>query len=248
MAGSNEGAIDLRALTRRPGATFLWGPHRALVNRVLYTLARANDPDFYWNDLRELDEVIEEDDPLSLGWVPEDHLFRTQRASDARPQDALGNLALWTFVRTDDPASSLTRISDFLRLPDLVQEAVARLVPHGGPRVVACANTDRVREYYPVDRAGVRGVINGFLEGGVSPMMSALSPPGEGRWAFEFVVEVRAGRPDPVRDATRFCEQTAADTAFRAGTETPLARISGFEPPPSRPDHRSPRRDPDPPS
>ena len=193
--------------------------------RVLYGLVQANDPAFYWVDIRETGGAPDIEGPVELGWIEEDHLYVARQPEDFRPQDALGNLALWTIVRSDEPESTLTRLSDFLRLPDLIQEFISRLAPHEGPRVMAIANTDRVRGFYPTDPHGVRAVLDGFLEGGVLPFMAARAPPGAGRTAFDFVFEVRVGEPKDAEETVLYCEKAPPVSSFRAGDTIPLHQV-----------------------
>ena len=216
---------DLRSLTREPRATFLWGLCRPVVNRVLFAFARANDPEFYWLDLRDRNAPRDPGDPVERGWVPEDHLFLTDHPEEARPQDALGNLALLSVVRSDEPEKVLTRLSDFLRLPSVAQEIIARVGATDEPHVLVIANADRVRPYYPTSPDGVRPVLTPFLDNRVFPIFCASSPPGEGRWAFDFVLKVEAANLDDARSGSLRCESAPEGTPFRPGEATPLGSI-----------------------
>lgn len=173
-------------------STFLWGESRSVLNRVLFAMVHANDPDPLWLEIRGPQDAPSEPGPLELGWIPEERLLVTREPAEARPQDALGNQALFNVVRSDEPKRVVARLSDFLRLPSIAQEVVGRSGPPHRPRVVGIANTDRVRDDYPKTAEGVRPVIEAFLAGDVLPFMAATSRPSEGRWAFDFVFEVRA--------------------------------------------------------
>lgn len=220
------GAVpDLRSLTARPSATFLWGDSRAVVNRVLFAVAHANDSGAFWLDLRGPREESGGESPLDLGWIPADRQYVVDQPEDARPQDALGNLALFTVIRSDEPPTALSRISDFLRLPSVAQEILSRSSPGEGHQVVAVANSDRVRRYYPTTPEGVRAVLEPFLEASVHPIFGARSPVGEGRWAFEFVFEVRARTLSSWEKGELVCEKAPEGSPFRAGTAVPLSRF-----------------------
>ena len=235
---ATSGSLELRSFGRPPSATFLWGGSRPVLLRVLYALVRANDPDFYWLDIRGPADPSAEPGPVELGWIPDSSLFLTREASEARPQDALGNLAMWTIVRSDEPETVLAQVSDFVRLPPIAQDILSRLGLDGRTRAVAIANSDRVREYYPTTPQGVRPVLDAFLGAQVLPFFAAQGTPGEGRWAFDYVFEVRARDVAHWKDGVLVPEKAPPGTGFRIGQGQSLASAPDiawvFENPPNR--------------
>jgi hypothetical protein len=217
--------VDLGVLTRRPWATFLWGDSRPVINRVLYALARANDPSPYWLDIRSEGEATPGPGPVELGWIPEDHLFVTRQPAEARPQNRIDEFALWSVVRADEPMKVVARLSDFLRLPSIAQEIIAEMGSAPGAHVVAVANSDRVRAYYPTVPEGIRPVLTPFLDAGLYPFFGATSTPGEARWAFDFVFEVRAARLSSWESGWLVCEKAPVDTPFRRHETIPLRAV-----------------------
>lgn len=224
-AGRPVPAPDLAFLARRPSATFLWGESRSVITRVVYALARANDPRFYWLDIRQRGTDSDGPGPVELGWVPAEHVFLTEEPVEAAPQHAVGNLALWSVVRSDEPEKVVAGLSDFLRLPPIAQEILSRFGIGEGPHVVVVANSDRVRGYYSQAPRDVRHVLEPFLAGEVSPFFSALAPPGEGRWSFDHVFEVKATDLARWAEGTLKCEQAPEGSPFHVGESLPLASI-----------------------
>jgi len=222
-----EAAPDLRALGGTGLGTFVYGPDRRTLLHVAFALAKVNDPNPYWIDLRGAEREGEPGDPVGLGRIPDDHVYVVSE-TDARPEDAEANMALWTVVRSDEPKSLTTTFIDFLRLPRPVQEAVSRSKADGRRPVFVIANSDRVRSYYPAAAAGVRPIIDAMLRAGVIPIFAAVGPPGAGRWAFDFVFEIRADPGQDRRRGSLVCERAPPGLSVATGQVLPFASVPGL--------------------
>ncbi len=225
MATPPPSDIDLADLTRGAWSTFVWGASRAVTKRVLYALARANDPHLYWVDVRSAADPVEDPDPALAGWVPENHLLVTRRPEEARPQATMDPPALWSIVRSDEPERVLAQLSDFLRLPPIAQEIIARTSAGGGRHVVAVANVDRVRAYYPTSPEATRPVLDPFLAASILPFLGSIGTPSDARWAFDFVFEVRATDLRSWEAGWLVCEKAHAGTSFRTSHAIPLRSL-----------------------
>ncbi len=215
----------LASLAGRPAAVLVTGESRPVLNRVLFAMALANDPAFAWVDLRPRAERLDSDSPTELGWIPAERLFVIQESEDARPQDAVGNLALASLVRADDPKNSLSRLADLVRLPAVAQEAIGSLRGRTGRRVIAFPNGDYVRRYYGPDPPTIRPFLETFLADETSPFFASVSTPAEARQAFDFVFEVRAESRARWRTGTLHCEKVPRWARFHAGENVPLREI-----------------------
>jgi hypothetical protein len=225
--------IDLRDLGRGAWGTFVHGSPRAIVLRTAFALAKANDPLPTWVDIRDREGESDVTGPTEMGWIGEERLFFVTPA-DARPQDAVANMALWSVVRSDEPTAVIASFTDFLRLPPTVQDAVSRRGIEASRPVFVVANTDRVRAHYPKDVGGVRPIVEAMLHAGVLPIFSALGPPTPGRLAFDFVLEAKAPSLAQWNRGALACEKAPPGTSFAPGTTVPLAELPGaaefFEP------------------
>jgi hypothetical protein len=222
-----DSAPDLSAVGREGLGTFLYGPDRPVLLHVAFALAKLCDSNPYWVDIRAADPIGDSSDPVGLGQIPEDHLYILQEG-DARPQDAGTNLALWTVVRSDEPPSTVATFTEFLRLPRVVQEAVSRSRGDGRPPVFVFANADHVRPFYPKTAIDVRPSIDAMVRAGVVPIFACAGLPGAGRWAFDFVFEVR---PDPGHDRRRgalVCERAPPGGSVSAGQIIPFDSVPGL--------------------
>ncbi|MCI4373834.1 MAG: hypothetical protein L3K02_09390 [Thermoplasmata archaeon] len=218
---------DFRTLGGEGLGTFLYGPDRSSLLHVAYSLAKLSDPNPYWVEIRDAGRSGDTTDPVGRGRIPEDHLYIVLEG-DARPQDAEANMALWSIVRSDEPQSVIAQFTDFLRLPLTVQEAVSRSRSDDLRPVFVIANADRVRPYYPTSATDVRPYIDSMVRAGVIPIFAAVGKPGAGRWAFDFVFEVR---PDPSGDRRRGtleCERAPPGLSISAGQSVPFESVPGL--------------------
>lgn len=222
LTGRSPTSRNLAELGRGSHGIFLYGKSRAVLLRVAYGMARASDPHPYWVDVRDPEDQLEAKGPVELGWIPDDHLFVLSRM-EAKPQDAVSNMALWTVVRSDEPQSVIAGLTDFLRLPPAVQEALSSYAQENFRPVFVVTNTDRVRNYYPRNETGVRAVLESMLQAGVNPIFTAVGPPGPGRMAFDYVFEVSAPDLSHWKEGSLHCEHSFEGAPIRQGENVALA-------------------------
>jgi hypothetical protein len=229
MASSGAGApgSDLRSLSGEGFGTFLYGTDRIALLQVAYALAKVNDPSPYWVDIREADRADDPDDPVGLGWIPQDHLFAVVE-SESAPLNAEANMALWSVIRSDEPRSVIAQFTDFLRLPRAVQEGISGSRSDAGRPVFVIANSDRARPYYPTTAGDVRPYIDSMLHAGIVPIFASVGPPGAGRWAFDFVFEVRTRQAPEWRRGTLVCERAPPGLPVASGQVRPLESVPGI--------------------
>ncbi|MFZ0830487.1 MAG: hypothetical protein WCB18_03440 [Thermoplasmata archaeon] len=220
-------SLDLSTFGSGSFGTFLHGLSRTVLLRVAYALARANDSQPYWVDVRDPNDYLDPPGPVELGWIPDDHLFVVSR-SEAKPQDAVSNLALWTVVRSDEPRSVIGGLTDFLRLPPPIQEVLSRYGRESYRPVFVVANTDRVREYYPRNEVGVRAIVEAMVNGGVTPIFASLGPPGPGRFAFDLVFQVEAADLSHWREGSLVCERSFEGAPYQPGQAIRFDSIPGM--------------------
>jgi hypothetical protein len=195
------------AMLRRPWCFCFWGNRRIAVNRAAFELAPRINPRFGWFELRKPEDPVDPDDPAVDGRIPDALLFRTVQPDDFQPDNATANLAMWSVIRADEPKAVLHPIMDFLRLPQLLQEAIGNASPEGRPAVFVVSNADRVVQYYPEDLTATRAVLDVFARERVAVMITLCDVVRADRFAYDFVFEVRAEPGADWREATIRCEK-----------------------------------------
>jgi hypothetical protein len=169
----------------RPNSVFVYGPSRPLINLVVFALAEKTTPDFQWLDIGVPEEERLPFDPVRLGWIPEDRLWRVERPDMLRPDDLTANLALAGLIRSDEPPATLTHVAEFLRLPEISQRILARRPPDGRPGALAVTNAHRVIAAYPPNR--VPPILAVHRDAGFSLFIGYADQAGPGRNVFDFV-------------------------------------------------------------
>ncbi|MGA8711112.1 MAG: hypothetical protein WB786_07795 [Thermoplasmata archaeon] len=228
MASSDPATFDFSSLGRGGLSTFLWGESRTVVNRLLFAMVRAVDPEPLWLDLAPHGPPGEEPGPAELGWIPKDRLFLAEDPDLARPQDAVANMALLNVVRADEPASSVAKVADFIRLAPIAQEIISRIGPDSPRHALAVSNSDRVRPDYPHSVEGIQPIVAALLDAPLTPFIAAQGTPGAGRMAFAFVFEVRATDLAHWREGSLVPEKVPSESGIRVGVPIPLRGIRGL--------------------
>ena len=189
----------------RPNSVIVYGPARSLVNLTLFAFAEATNPQFQWVDIGLPGEESVPSDPVTLGWVPEERLWRVDRPESLRPDDLTANLALFGLIRSDEPPAALAHVAEFLRLPDLSQRILASRSPNSTPNVVAVTNSQRVMSTFPPKR--IVGILNVHLQAGFSVLVGAAEAGTEGKSLFDFVFRIDADGPNSWSTAQLVCER-----------------------------------------
>lgn len=213
-------------LGSRPSATLVTGESRPLINRVAFALARMNDPGFVWVDLQPRKERLDPDSPTALGWVPSARLFVIDSADEGRPQPGVGDGTVASALRPDAADRRLAAFPDYLRLPPVAQEAIARrLRDADGPRLVAFPNSDYLRKYYGPEPERIRPVLQAIVAQELSALFASVAAPVTARRAFEFVFDVRAESRARWQRGSLVCELAPRWSGLLAGESTPLPEI-----------------------
>jgi hypothetical protein len=223
-------SLTVGSLRKKPYAVLVHGAPRSLLLRFTYAFARANDPDLYWVDVRDSADRVDPPGPVELGWIPNDHLFILSR-SEAKPHDALSNLALWTVIRSDEPRAVLGDLTDFLRLPSGLQEVLGAYGREDDRPIFVIANADRVRSHYPRTTEEIRVFVDSMLNAGVTPVFATLNPSGAGRFAYDLLLDVEARDEAHWRDGTVQCERSFPGAPFQPGSSVRLesfAEVNGL--------------------
>lgn len=201
-----------------------------MTNRVLYALASRNDPGFTWVEFREPGAPETDPGPTELGWVPRERSYITRLLDQARPKASVDPASLKFLLQMNQPGDIPRSFVDFYRLPEFTRRLVSEAVNRPLPRVIAFANSELVRDYYPQNREGVRGFIEAFLDAGVHPMwsVSGLSgTPGDAASALDFLFLAEAPDLASAAGASLTCLQAPRATHWTPGTRIGLGPLLG---------------------
>lgn len=213
---------DFRDLRTTPKVPVVWSASRAVMNRVLFGLARAVSPAPYWVEVRARHADADEPGPADLGWIPPDRLFNLGELFDAPSRDAPPpvEFALISFLR--DPSSA--PITEAMKLGPLTEGSDSTSGTPGLPRVVAIANVDRVDQLWPETPRAMQTVVRAFLRAGLVPYFSTLRPTKRSA-AADFVFQAVAKSVGEWRSGTLACEKAPDDASWKRGDTLPLTQF-----------------------
>ena len=222
---SRDGPTSLfpEHLFDRPNAVFVYGPSRPLVNLALFAFAEATTPDFQWLDIGIPGEERTAFDPIRLGWIPEERLWKVDRPDALRPDDLAANLALFGLIRSDEPPKSLIHLTEFLRLPETSQRILATRPLDGKPGALAVTNAHRVMATFPTNR--VPPILAVHRSAGFSVFVGYSESAGPGRGLFDFVFRLDCEHIGDWKKGHLVCEKGITSGPLRDSRPVPLEAI-----------------------
>jgi len=90
----SEPPIFPARLFLHPQTILVHGPSSTLVNLTLFALAHQTNPEFQWVEIRSRNGDPAGYDPVRLGWIPDDRLWKVDQAQSLSPNDGVANLRL----------------------------------------------------------------------------------------------------------------------------------------------------------
>jgi hypothetical protein len=209
----------------QPNSVLVYGVCRPLVNLTLFALATTTNPDLEWVEIGRPQADGTLSDPVQLGWIPEDRLWRVSDLDALQPTPLSENLSLIGTIRSDEPPEILAQITEFLRLPDRSQRILATRPPEDRPGVVAVTDAYRVEGVISVDR--VPSILTVHRNAGFSVFIGHAELAREGRGLFDYVFHVD-GENEDASDWTKselVCERGITSGPLRDARPVLLADI-----------------------
>jgi len=212
----------------QPTTVYVSGPVRSVVNGVAFALAEMLDLTPYWLDARDSKATPDGPDPVTTGWIPPDRLFISEGGKGLEQAPVGADKALWSIVRSDEPAEVLSHLNNFLHLPQLIQEIISAADPAGGPRALVVANSDRVAHLFPRTADGLQRVLATLAAASLSIVAAHTGPTTPGRFGFATVFRVEVGRAANWMEGTLVCEQGTGKGSFAVGRSNRLSDVPGI--------------------
>ena len=154
----------------------------------------------------------------------DDRRLWTVGALDAlAPDNARANAALFELVRDDEPPATLARLSDFLRLPERMQQILAEMPSTSKPGVLAVANMERAMSAFPASTLPT--ILDAIAWAGYSLYVGYSGPAPSARTRFAHVLKVDGESPRHWRAAKLTVEGSAPMHGVPAGQPIPLSEI-----------------------
>jgi hypothetical protein len=213
------------ALSRRPTTVFLHGPSRDLVDLVTYGLVAWVGTEFSWIDIRLGESPSSATDPVRLGYIPRDRLIVVSHLDEMAPSHVSRD-GVRSIIRSDEPLDAMEELSEFVRLPRAVQQALAKTAPGSRPGIMVLSNAQRLLPLY--NASIVPEVLREVTELGTSIFVSFADEPPLGRSVFDFVLRVTSTGPEQWTDATIEFERAGGMHPSMRGRRVRLAEVDHF--------------------
>ena len=226
--GRSQDPPILSDRTHGPATVFVGGTSRPVVNGVAFALAEMIDLTPFWLDVRDGKGSFDGPDPASTGWIPPDRLFVSEGGRGLEPEAPGTEQALWTIVRSDEPGSVLSHLTDFLRLPELIQEILSATGTDRDPKALVTANSDRVAHLFPRTAEGLQRFLRTLAASSLSIVAAHTGTVGPGRFGFATVFRLEVESPSNWSEGTIVCEQGIAQGPFAVGRANRLSDIPGI--------------------
>jgi hypothetical protein len=223
LAPDESATLFPSELFDRANSVFIYGPSRPLVNLALYAFAQATTPDFQWLDIGVPGEERTAFDPVRLGWISGERLWKVERPDALRPNDLTANLPISSLIRSDEAPAALTHLSEFLRLPDTSQRILATRPNDGRPGALAVANAHRVMAAFSPER--VAPILAVHRNAGFSVFVGYSEAAGPGRNFFDFVFRLDCKHIAEWRKGHLVCEKGIDSGPLRDSRPVPLGAV-----------------------
>jgi len=217
--------VPVDSIFSRPTSVVVYGTSRPLLNWVAYAWASAVDPRFIWIDVRLPGEVLATVDPLSRNLIPPERL-NVVHPHELVANSVVTNVAIGGVVRDEESADAVRRLVDFLGLPSITQEVLARAPVGGPPMVLVFSNAHRVVAAYPPKAAA--SVVRAVVDSGVTLLSTFADAPFEARHAFDIILHLEGSDPKEWRRATLRVEKGPSVDPLRPGSRFGLGEFEAI--------------------
>jgi len=212
-------------LFEQPAMVFVYGPSSALVNLTLFALASHANPEFHWVEIGALTKERVPCDPVRLGWIPENRVWRVDRPDSFGPDQRSAAVPLSGMIRSDEPSDAVSHFTEFLRLPDTSQQILTSGSGVGKPGVVAVTNADRVEGTFPASI--VPAILEVHRRSGFSVMIGYGEKVSPERSLFDFVFRLQGDDhfDGGWKNVELVCEKGVASGPLRVGHAVRIGEI-----------------------
>jgi hypothetical protein len=194
-------------LTRSVSSLYLWGPVREKVNQLASRAAQGIDRHFAW---------VEVSDSQSEEWAtsaPGRGIAAPTRAFT--PPRGVSADRMWTVLRETRQRRAVQELDSFLKMSEPIQQAIGQLLERDGPRVLAIANLERLREFFCAEEAGPHPFIQWLKAREITLVASSTGEPLPEGGHFDYLVTQPVATRVVVRPpVVAICQRGDPDPSF----------------------------------
>lgn len=221
--------VELPAEFRsKPRSYYVWSRSRRAGHALALTLGSFADPSFRWISVRESATQQAEEEAWVYRLLPVSRVLAPLTSAELRPGPQVSRETFDALVRPDGATEDRTTLDHYLRLPPRLQGLLHEDEATTGPRFIVVANSDRIRQLYPIDPGRLRPFTRVFSRSGLSLVTTSIPPPYEGRYAFDIVFRLDVDSAEEWRAGPLIVEKGLGSGEFRTGATFPITELSGY--------------------
>ena len=215
----------------KPTAVFISGVNRSLLKWFAFAALAPFASRVYWTDVRLPGEVLDPNDPMKLGLIPEESIY-VLSPRELQPDDrgaAQAEAAAATMIHAEENTHSIEGLVEFLRMPPHAQTLISRTGRPETPSILVTANAQRLATVFSADR--VAPLMRAMLEAGTCQIALWAEAPTTYTSMFDVMLHLEGSNVADWRNATISCERgiatgpLASGQSSRLGEIDPVARI-----------------------
>ena len=227
--------VDLpREFRTTPFSYYVWSRSRRAGHVLAYAIAKFADPAFRWMTIRELATEPSVEEAWVERLLPKARIIPPFSDAEFVTEPRVPRGTFDSLIRPEGAVAERTALDHFFLLPQRLQLILDESDNPPGPRVVVVANTNRVRQFYPVNPDRLRAYTDVFPRNGFSMITTSIPPPYEGRHGFNIVLRLNVESTEEWRTAHLAVEKGLPSGEFRTGAtfsseQLPWYREAGAE-------------------
>jgi len=221
--------VELRSDFRTTAmAYYAWSRSPRAAHVLAFALAQFIDPEFRWITIRESSGAPSEEEGWVDALVPRDRVLEPLTDREMGQTPPLARETYRALLRPEGETNERVALDHFFLLPQRLQRLLDESPTTRGPRVVVCANTNRVRDFYPSDPERLRAYTDVFPRIGFSMITTSIPPPYKGRYAFDIVLRLDVGESAQWRSAQLVIEKGMRSGEFQTGATIPSEQMPWY--------------------
>lgn len=183
-----------------PSSYYLASRDRVRLDQLAARVAHYLDERFLWLDFQDPhrpDERRVRELEYLLG---PGHLRCVYDSGRVRGNDPAANHGFWSLIRPDEDEKVIEQITDFVRLPELLQRLLEEVGARPAPRALVLANVERLSSLTSLGPSYFRSMNRALNRAGVTTIGTECGRGAAQRYGFDFELmpaPPAAGRPSP---------------------------------------------------
>lgn len=206
-----------REFRSTPYSYYVWSRSPRAAQIVALAVAGTADHSFRWLTIREAPSSPSEEERWIGHLVPPERVLPPLSGAELGQEPRLSKQTFDSLIRTEGAGAERIALDHFFLLPARLQRVLDEPSPGPGPRAIVCANTNRIRQFYPEDPDALRAYTDVFPRTGISMITTSVPPPYRGRYAFGIVLRIDVPSHVEWRDASLVVEKGLREGKFQTG-------------------------------